>query len=307
LFEEKMILVTGITGKSGNWFLRRLIDESEKVKGYKFRVIVRNNSDLKLIEGSNLSIEKVFGDLYDDSFVEKSMRDISTVLHIAGIQTSLNVVKAALKNNVKRLILVHTTGIYSKYKSASAEYIEIERQIADLISNRNVDITILRPTMIYGRASDRNVIVFIKMVDKLRFFPVINHARYFLQPVYEKDLGDAYFEVLISASVTRNKNYILSGKEPILLIDMLKIIGEYLEKKNTFISIPFSIAYIGVFGLYILTFGNVDYREKVKRLVEPRVFDHTEASVDFGYSPISFREGVEAEIAEYKLQKNRSR
>ena len=166
-------------------------------------------------------------------------------------------------------------------------------------------MTILRPTMIYGRTSDRNVIVFIKMVDKLRFFPVVNHAKYLLQPVHAKDLGNAYYQVLVNASVTRNKNYILSGKEAILLIDMLKIIGDYLEKKNTFISIPFPIAYIGAYCLYILTIGKVDYREKVQRLVEPRVFSYREASLDFGYSPMSFKEGVKDEIIEYKSRRNR--
>ena len=302
-----MILVTGITGKSGTWFLKRLINQKEKVRDTKFRVTVRNNSDVKLIDSSGLQIEKVFGDLHNDSFVEKSMKNISTVLHIAGIQSSLNIVKAALKNNTKRLILVHTTGIYSKYRGASAKYIEIERQIENLISNRNIDMTILRPTMIYGRNTDNNVIVFIKMVDKLKLFPVVNHARFLLQPVHEKDLGDAYYQVLINESVTKNKNYILSGKEPILLIDMLKIIGEYLQKKNTFVSIPFQVAYIGAFGIYLLTFGKVDYREKVQRLVEPRAFDYKEASLDFGYSPMSFKEGVKDEINQYKLQKNRKR
>ena len=134
-----MILVTGITGKSGTWFLKRLIEDKENFKETKFRVIVRNNSDTKLIDSSGLQIDKAIGDLHDDSFIEKSMENISTLLHIAGIQTSLNVVNAAIKNNVKRLILVHTTGIYSKYKAASAEYIEIERQIEDIVLNKNID------------------------------------------------------------------------------------------------------------------------------------------------------------------------
>ncbi len=166
-------------------------------------------------------------------------------------------------------------------------------------------MTILRPTMIYGRTSDNNVIIFIKMVDKLRFFPVINHGNSPLQPVHKKDLGNAYYEVLINESITKNKNYILSGKDSILLIDMFKIIGGYLKKKNTFISIPFPIGYLGSYCLFILTIGKVDYREKVQRLVEPRVFDHKEANQDFGYSPMSFKEGVKEEIIEYKLQSNR--
>jgi len=300
-----MVLVTGITGKSGTWFLKRLILEKESLKDVKFRVVARNSSNVELIDSSGLPIEKVYGDLNDASFIEKSMKNISTVLHIAGIHTSLKVVEAAINNDVNRLILVHTTGIYSKYKSASSEYIETEKRIEKIIANRKIDVTILRPTMIYGSISDKNVIIFIKMVDKLRFLPIINHAKYPLQPVYEKDLGDAYYQVLINADTTRNKNYILSGKEPILLIDMLKIIGNYLEKKNTFISVPFPIAYIGACVFYGLTIGKVDYREKVQRLIEPRTFPHDEASKDFGYSPVNFKEGVKKEIIDYVSKNTR--
>lgn len=302
-----MILVTGITGKSGKWFLKRLIEEKESLTATRFRVIVRNRSNVELIDNSGLQIDKVYGDLNDTSFIEKSMKGISTVIHIAGIHMSLNVVEAAISNNVERLILVHTTGIYSKYKTASAGYLEIEKSIEKMVANKNIAVTILRPTMIFGSLSDKNVSIFIKMVDKLRFFPVINHARYPIQPVYEKDLGNAYYQVMVNADATRNKNYILSGKEPILLIDMLKIIGIYLNKKNTYISIPYPVAYLGAWCLFLLTFGKVDLRERVQRLIEPRTFPHKEAFIDFGYSPVNFKDGVKSEINDYVSEKTKNR
>lgn len=302
-----MVLVTGITGKSGNWFLKRLMSEKGSLIDTRFRVSVRNTSNVELIDNSGLQMDKVYGDLNDTSFIHKAMKGISTVIHIAGIHNSLNVVEAAISNDVKRLILVHTTGIYSKYKTASAGYLEIEKSIEKMVANRNIDVTILRPTMIYGSLSDKNVSIFIKMIDKLKFFPVINHAMYPLQPVYEKDLGDAYYEVLVNADATRNKNYILSGKEPILLIDMLKIIGTHLKKKTIFFSVPFPIAYLGAWGLYIMTFGKVDLREKVQRLIEPRTFPHHGAIHDFGYSPMNFNDGVRNEIIEYVTKKSKKK
>ncbi len=294
------VLITGLTGKSGSWFLKRLIFEKENLKGIMIKAIVRSCSNVDLIDNSGLSINKVSGDLDDMVFLNKSMNNVSTVFHITGIDRSLNVVQAAVDNNVKRVILVHTTGIYSKFKIASAGYIEIEKRINEIILNRNIDLTILRPTMIYGSIKDNNVVVFIKMVDRLKFFPVVNHANYLLQPVHEKDLGDAYYQVLVNAEATKNKNYILSGKEPILLIDILKIIGEFLGKKTMFISIPFPFAYLGAWMVYFFTFRRMDYREKVQRLIEDRVFSHDEAAKDFGYSPVSFKEGVQNEINQYR-------
>ena len=300
-----MILITGITGKSGKWLLERLIKEQTTVSGMrllekKIRVTLRNSSDTTAIDRCPLDIEKVYGNLDDINFVRSAMDNVTTVLHIAGIYSSLNIVKAAVENNdINWLILVHTTGIFSKYKSASSEYIQIEEEIADLLKNKNIKLTILRPTMIYGSIVDKNVAIFIRMVDKLKFFPLVNNAKYLLQPVHEKDLGNAYFQILVNKEKTVDRDYVLSGKEPIMLIDMLKIIGQYLGKNNIFISVPFLLAYSGGWILYILSFGRVDYREKIQRLVENRNFDHDDAIQDFGYSPVSFEDGVKDEINEY--------
>lgn len=300
-----MILVTGITGKSGSWFMNRLSLENKNVKHLKFRFLVRNKSKIdRLNVNDNLSIEYQFGDLEDEKFLNRAMKNISTVLHIADIALSLKIVKAAINHNVNRLILVHTTGIYSKYKSASHTYLLIEEKIKELVIGKNIAVTILRPTMIYGNINDGNIAVFIKLVDKLRLFPVVNHAKYFLQPVNAKDLGDAYYQVLINPEVTKNKNYILSGKEPILLIDIFRTIGKILGKKNKFISIPFPIAYMFSWIVFLLSFGIIDYRERVQRLIEPRHFPHSEATKDFNYSPMPFKDGIKEEIEEYKIKKS---
>jgi nucleoside-diphosphate-sugar epimerase len=294
-----MILVTGITGKSGIWFFKRLVREKSSLWNEEFRLAIRSAKKADLVCDDNLSIEKVFGDLGDEEFANSIMKNVGTILHIAGIHTSLNIVRAAVKNNVKRIILVHTTGIYSKYKSASKEYLSIENEIYSLIKDKGINMTILRPTMIYGSIKDSNIIIFIKMVDRLRLFPVVNHANYFLQPVHEKDLGEAYYQVLINEKSTRNKSYNLSGKTSILLIDIFRTIGSYLRKKNIFVSIPFPVAYLGGWLIYIISIGKVDYREKIQRLVESRSFDHSEATKDFGFLPVDFKEGLKKEIEEY--------
>lgn len=299
-----MILITGITGKTGKWFLNRLLQEYEHVKDLKFRAIIRDFKKIETFDIGKLSLEYMYGDLNDRSFVNKAMKDVDTVLHIAGISKSLLIVQEAVSNNVKRLILVHTTGIYSKYKSASADYLAIEESIKKTTLNKNINTTILRPTMIYGSLVDKNMIVFIRMVNSLKVFPVVNGANYFLQPVNERDLGNAYYQVLINEKKTINKNYILSGAKPILLIDIFKTIETQLGRKNIYISVPFPIAYFGAILVFILSFGRIDFREKVQRLIEPRFFEHEDAKTDFGFNPMSFEDGIKSEIEEFKKVNN---
>lgn len=303
------IAITGITGKSGQYLLQRLTKEHSSLQDYRFILLCRkNNLDLNTCENINVEIADV--DLQNPLSIEKFFVDtqVDFLLHIAGVKFSWNILPIALQNGVDNFILVHTTGIYSKYKAAGESYRQIESKIDDLVASyrkkgRNIGLTVLRPTMIYGDLNDKNISVFIKMVDKFRIFPTVNGARYDLQPVWCKDLGNAYYDVLINWEITKNKEYILSGGTPIQLRDMFSVIAAQLGVKNIFVSCPYPIAYTGACLIYGITFKKIDMREKVQRLVEPRAYSHALATQDFGYSPANFEDGVREEIEMYKLSR----
>ena len=302
----KRVLITGISGKNGRYLLEEMSKNRERddLDNIHFKVLLRESSDTSFLDECPLDIERYYGsiDTKEDAlkFVDG---EYDTLLHIAGIQRSVQIVSAAIEKGVKRFILVHTTGIYSKYKEAGESYRQIDAKVKEICEEAKATLTILRPTMIYGSLNDGNISVFIKMVDKLRLFPVINGAKYELQPVWCKDLGKAFYDVLMNPEITDSKEYDLSGGKPILLIDIFKEIGNQLGVKNTFISVPSSIAYLGAWIVYILTFKKKDYREKVQRMVEPRAYSYEKAANDFNYSPHEFKDGVKEEIIMYKQLK----
>ncbi len=302
------ILITGITGKSGQYFLDELLKSFPE--DVCIRALVRKTSDRSKLEqlAKKGNLVEIFeGDIQNLASLVSMTEGVDTVFHIAGVETSLNLVKAALINGVKRFILVHTTGIYSKYKAAGEGYRQTEAKIREMIEGKNIDLTILRPTMIYGSLNDQNMIKFIKMTDKLRLFPMVKGGHYALQPVHQQDLGIAYLQVmnmLLKKNVEiEDREYILSGGTKIDLIDIMKLISDYIGKKTVFFSVPFWFAYMGAWVLYLLTLGKIDFREKVQRLVEPRDFPHDKASRDFGYSPMPFAVGLQREVELYKKAK----
>lgn len=314
---EKTIVITGITGKSGQCFLKRLLDESENLKGYKFKLICRkrgkysgNTDGYKLVNeavsGTGLNIELCDVDLENSNEIHSVFQEpVYMVIHIASVKMTLNIVPIAIEHGVDNIIMVHTTGIYSKYKAAGEEYRQIESKISDIINKyvaqgRNINKTIIRPTMIYGDLNDKNISVFIKMVDKMRIFPVVNGAKYELQPVWCKDLGNAYYDIMMNWEITKNKEYILSGGKPIELREIFEEIARQLDVKNIYVSCPYPIAYAGACVIYLLSFKKIDMREKVQRLVEPRAYGHEEATRDFGYAPLPFEIGVREEIEMYR-------
>ena len=298
-------VITGATGKSGQYTIERLIERKDELANCQLRAVVRSREKAAFIAESGLPVSLFVGDIEDEAFLLEAFNGADPLLHIVGIHTSRRVVALAVRAGIKRVIVVHTTGIYSKYKSAGAEYLRIDADITKMCTDAGVALSILRPTMIYGGLDDENVVKFISMMDKLPIMPVVSGARFVLQPVHRRDLGRAYADVLLTES-TVGKNYVLSGKEPIQLREMLTIIAEYLEKPAKFFSVPYWIAITGAWALYLVSFTKVDYREKVQRLVEPRAYPHDEATRDFGYDAVDFREGVWSEVAAYLSRKHDS-
>ena len=304
----QMLVVTGAAGqKSGGAFAEQMAEHIAQVRAMfpdGIRLLLRPGTDSGRLSSLLPAAELRFGDLSDPSFMDSSLEGADTVVHIAGIQLSETLIDSAVRCGVRRLILVHTTGIYSKYKQAGETYRKIDAYVTNTCHDAGILLTLLRPTMVYGNPTDRNVIKFIQMVDRLPVMPVVRGARYTLQPVFYRDLAKAYLDVLFKEDTTKNKAYVLSGAQPILLRDMLLCIGEKLGKgKVRFLSVPYWFAYSGAVCLYGISLGKVDYREKVQRLCESRAYPHDDAARDFGFAPQDFRAGVEEEIQQYLRNK----
>ncbi|MFX0560710.1 NAD-dependent epimerase/dehydratase family protein [Tepidibacillus infernus] len=297
-----MLYVTGITGHTGKWFLDRLIKENYQGK---IRCLVRENSNTELLDHSGLNIEKVYGSLEDKALLVSSMAGVETVVHISSILFSNNVMDAAIKNNVKWAILVHTTGRYSKYKSASEEYIKIEDGI--LKKRGQIGITVLRPTMIYGSSEDRNMYKLVDYLYRHKFFPMFGKGENLMQPVHAKDLGYAYYDVLVNKDKTFNKEYNLSGKSPIKYIDLVKAVSDTLGRKNIIVKVPLWISILAAKVYNAIDKKAIISVEQVLRMQEDKDFNYDEAAKDFGYTPLSFQKGIKGEVEEYLRSKQRGR
>jgi len=112
-----MDLVTGSTGFIGNVLLRELLERGRDVKAF-----MRPTSDASILK--DLDIEKVTGNILDLSSLDRAFKGVDTVYHLAARITLLpwedslikecnlegtrNVLKACLKNGVRKLIYTST-------------------------------------------------------------------------------------------------------------------------------------------------------------------------------------------------------
>ena len=93
------VLITGITGKNGRYLLEQMELNKDKLKGVHFKVFLREGSDTTYLDKSTIDIERFIGDI--DSYegaLKFTEGGYDTILHIAGIQRSVQVVKAAINH-----------------------------------------------------------------------------------------------------------------------------------------------------------------------------------------------------------------
>lgn len=293
-----MIAVTGITGHSGGFLLQQFIDNQYEGK---LRCLVRSTTRTQRLTDSGLDIEIFQGDIQNVDDLERFVDGAETVIHIAGIWRTLKLLEAISRvDSVKHIILVHTTGIYSKHKMASDEYKQIERDMQKYL-DAGMNITILRPTMIFGDMRDHNISKFIRMVAKFPVMPEIDHGRGLIQPVNARDLGQAYYKAAMVEKLPQ-LSYNISGERELSVHELLELIGRYMGKETRFISVPMGLGVFGAKAVKALSLGKVDLVEKVLRLGEDRNFSHADAARDFGYRPASFNEGLEREVKEFMEQ-----
>lgn len=290
-----ILAVTGITGHSGGFLLQQLIDN--RFDG-TLRALVRPTSNTKALDESGLYVEKVVGSTKVPEDLYRFVQGADTVLHISGIWETPELLRQIERaGGVKHVILIHTSGIYSKHKMASQVYKDIEADLQQYL-DRGMNITILRPTMIFGDMRDHNISKFIRMVDRFPVMPQIDGGRAPVQPVNARDLGQAYYKAAMHEHLPE-LSYICSGDRPVPIRELCALIGEYLGKRTRFVSVPMGLGVAGAKCLKAVTFGKKDLVEKVLRLGEDRSFSHEAAARDFGYEPEKFEIGLKREVEEY--------
>ena len=162
-----MILITGLTGTSGSAFYKVLCREnfSEKI-----RVLIRPTTDLTMFENSPLNIEFVNGDILNKTSLKNALKGCDAVFHIAAKDLSRPLVEAIKEENRKiKCIFVSSTIVYSNYyrtsylKTDEADYIKI-------FEENKLPFVFIRPTMIFGTSTDKNISVFVNWLRKFKFF-----------------------------------------------------------------------------------------------------------------------------------------
>ena len=238
------ILVTGVTGKVGSRLVPRFL-----AKGMNIRILVRNELQVQSLK--ELGAEVVVGDVNIPETLSKAVRDIDTVVHIAGYfrnsedvegimrtnhEGTMLLAKAAVKAGVKRFIfsstgLVYNAGIphpaeeidYCSPEGAMpypASKIAAEKDLLELNATGKIDVRIIRFGFVYG---DRDT----HLQDYFSLIPIFRvHPGARLHLVHHLDIAQALF-LLMNTEEMNGEIFNIADDAPITYYEIAKILGQH--------------------------------------------------------------------------------
>lgn len=227
----------------------------------------------------------------------QTMPDVTarTLIHTASLWLLPSWLEKFHACGVQRVIAFSSTSRFTKQSSASAYELEVvtkliaaEEHVASECERLGMAWTIFRPTLIYGgSANDRNIADIARLIHKFGFFPVFGTGAGRRQPVKAADLAKACLQSL-AAPDSFNKAYNLSGGETLPYKEMVRRIFETLKRQPRFVRIPLAAFRLAVMLARLHPrFAHLT-PDMALRMQTDLVFDHSDATRDFGYTPGSF-------------------
>ena len=118
-----------------------------------------------------------------------------------------------------------------------------------LRSNKNLDVTVFRPSIIFGRG-DGFINLFASLVKLL---PVILLAKpnAKFQPIYVEDVAYAFVASLDNVD-TYGKAYDLAGPKVYTLLQLVTYVADTLGKRPTIIGLNNMLSYLQAFAMELL-------------------------------------------------------
>jgi nucleoside-diphosphate-sugar epimerase len=282
--------MTGATSTTGLFALRSLLDD-----GAVERVSVLSRSPSRFpLTHEKLSV--VSGNLLKPGPWQMAVSECDTVVHVAGIMFLPQLLLLMRTSAVQQLVVVGTTGVFSRFKSASQEYIHDEELLRSFLAEHPaVRCVVLRSTMIYGNPAGHNVSVLLSWFRRHSVFPMFGDGHALIQPVYDADVASA-----VVAAVRQHCEpagfYNVSGRTPLTYCQFIEAVAAAVGTKPRLVHLPVRVS-AALFETAHRFVPRFHFNgEQVWRTTDDRAFDWSAAGAAFGFAPRSFEEGLRLQL-----------
>lgn len=321
------VLVTGASGFTGKALVKRLLKDGENVVA-----LVRNPKTCKDIK--ELGAKLVVGNVKDRGSIEKAIKDVQTVYHIAAlfreaghpdseywkvnVEGTKNVLDSAVEAGVKRFVHCSTIGVcghienppadettpYNPHDIYQVTKMEGEKLALRYAKEGKLPVVVARPASIYG-PGDLRLLKMFRLIKK-RLFVVLGNGKRFFHMVYIDDLVEGFLLCAKKQNII-GEIFILGGEKYYPQNIIFRTIAEELGVKPPWIYLPAKPFQLlgALVEKMCVPFGIEPplHRRRVDFYTMTRAFNIDKAKRILGYLPkFDLRTGIKNTAEWYKQQ-----
>jgi 2-alkyl-3-oxoalkanoate reductase len=320
------VLVTGGTGFTGKALVERLLDQGHQVVALDYKEGLE--TDHLRARGA----EVILGSVTDRPIVERSMKDVEFVFHLAAafrelnvpnsfydqvnVEGTRNVLDAARRQGVRKFVYCSTCGVHGNVDHPPAnedapirpaDYYQRTKYEAEPYVKRDagptMETVILRPAAIYGPGDPERFYMIFKRVAR-GTFPMFGSGRTLYHPLYIDNLVDAFL-LCIPPKIGNGREYLIADEEYYPIEEIVRAVARALDVKVKIPHYPvWPVVAVGhVVEKLCKPFGIVPpiFPRRVDWYRQNRAFDISRAKRELGYRPrIALEEGLRVTGAWYR-------
>ena len=304
------VLVTGATGFTGKALSRRLIADGHQVVALDYK------TGYKTEELRDLGVELHIGSVTDESMVARLMPGIDVVQHLAAafreldvtddhyhevnVKGTANVLKAALRERVKKFVYCSTCGVHGNVDDPPAaetapiapqDYYQRTKYEAEPLvleyHDRGLPSTILRPAAIYGPGDPERFYMIFRRVAK-GLFPMFGNGKTLYHPLYIDNFIDALLRAM-DTSTGLGEAYLIADEEYVEIAQLVRRVARTMGARPAMPHLPLAPVVLTAhivekvcrpFGVKPFIFPR-----RVDWFRQNRAFDISKAKAELGYEP----------------------
>ena len=294
------VAIIGGTGFVGGYLTDALLEA-----GHDPSLLVREGSEDKVRQSERVRVTP--GNISSQEALQSAVEGCSAVIYNVGIlrelprrgitfeesqyQGLVRTVEAARKAGVSRLLLMSANGV----KRPGTPYQETKRRAEEYAMKSGLDVTVLRPSVIFGDPEGKMEFATQLFDEMIR--PPIPAVGFFMgrnpeqgavvmSPVHIEDVASAFLAVLADDG-TIGQTFSLGGPEVLSWTEMIRRIAEATGKRKWILPMPTWIMRVGATFFDWLPFFPVT-RGQLTMLEEGNVADPEVLEQLIGHAPRGF-------------------
>lgn len=301
------VLLTGASAQVGLHILPKLLEagfdtiapsrqlSKQPSSGSRRQPVMDHASGARLSWVSPGQLEELYRDKGPESAArlpDRKMPGPKILISTGPIKLAIHMLEQV--PSLQRVVCLSTTSVFSKAHSSDQtekrqieEIILAEQQLLTQCSKRNIELAILRPTLIYGCGMDENISRLAKFIQQFGFLPLAGAAKGLRQPLHVADLAELMVHIAFAESPGQG-SFAVAGGSTLSYRAMAAKTFKALGKAERLISLPPRLLATAVSVAGKMTGSKALNAAMVLRQNHDLVFDDAEIRQRFAFKPRAF-------------------